>query len=128
MSVVVDTSVWVDYFRAGQAAELDRLLADGLVVLAPVVAAELLSAPLSRAERRDLTALLASLPLHGTPLSHWVSVGNLRARLAKSGLAVSTPDAHVAQCALDADALLWSRDAVFRRISQRSPLRLFDEG
>ena len=126
VSVVVDTSVWIDYFRAGRAIDIDRLLADGLVILAPVVAAEILSAPLTRAERRDLTALLSSLPLHDTPLSHWVSVGELRARLAKSGLAVSTPDAHVAQCALDVDALLWSRDAVFSRISERSPLRLFE--
>jgi predicted nucleic acid-binding protein len=125
VSVVVDTSVWVDYFRSAGAPQLDELLGDGLVLLAPVVAAELLSAPLTRAERRDLTALLASLPLHATPFPHWLAVGELRARLAKAGLTVSTPDAHVAQCALDTGALLWSQDAVFSGISRRSTLRLF---
>jgi len=38
---------------------------------------------------------------------------------------VSTPDAHVAQCALDAGALLWSRDGIFQRIAKPAGFRLF---
>ncbi|HEX5097906.1 MAG TPA: PIN domain-containing protein [Polyangiaceae bacterium] len=125
MSVVVDTSIWVEYFRGKGAAELDRLLNEGLVVIAPVVAAELLSAPLTRAERRELGALLGNLPLHPTPLSHWLSVGELRADLARGGLHVSTPDAHVARCALESEAFLWSNDGVFQRIAKRAELSLF---
>jgi len=128
VSVVVDTSVWVEYLRGSAAREVDVLLNDGLVLLAPLVAAELLSAPLSRTERRDLIALLESLPFHPTPAAHWFSVGELRSRLHRSGLSVSTPDAHVAQCALDAGALLWSHDAIFHRISKPAGLRLFGAG
>ena len=64
------------------------------------------------------------LPLHETPLDHWVRVGDLRRQLSGRGLAVSTSDAHVVQCALDRDALLLSRDAVFRRIAAIAKLRL----
>jgi hypothetical protein len=39
-------------------------------------------------------------------------------------LSVSTPDAHVAQCALDRDGLLLSHDAVFVRIAHLVPLRV----
>jgi predicted nucleic acid-binding protein len=125
VSVVVDTSVWVDYLRGDGSVELEVLLDDGLVVLAPMVAAELLSAPLSRGERASITDLLASLPLHPTPLGHWCAVGQLRAKLQLSGLSVSTPDAHIAQCALEAKARLWSRDEVFERMARQSELRLF---
>jgi len=67
---------------------------------------------------------LQDFPLHETPLAHWIRVGELRRRLRHKGLAVSTPDAHVAQCALDRGALLLSGDAVFARIARLCPLRL----
>jgi hypothetical protein len=35
-----------------------------------------------------------------------------------------TPDAHVAQCALDRDAVLLSKDAVFAHIARFSALRV----
>jgi predicted nucleic acid-binding protein len=125
--LVVDTSVWVAFFRGAPLPRLEVALRDGLVLLAPVVAAELLSAPLSRAERRSLTAFISDLPLHPTPLLHWQAVGSLRAQLAKRGLTVSTPDAHVAQCAIEADGALWSNDAVLSKVARHSGLRLFDE-
>lgn len=125
VSVVVDTSIWVEYFRGSGASELDGLLADGLVLLAPVVAAELLSAPLTRRERREVVDIMAGLPLHPTPLAHWCAVGELRARLMQAGLSVSTPDAHVAQCAIDTRAALWSKDAIFRRLAGKVALNLF---
>ncbi len=125
-ALFVDTSVWVDFFRGVPLPALEGALQDGLVVLAPVVAAELLSATLSKAERRLLVGLLEDLPLHPTPLEHWLAVGTLRANLSKKGLSVSTPDAHVAECAIEAGALLWSNDAIFRKVSKASSLRLFE--
>jgi predicted nucleic acid-binding protein len=124
--LVVDTSVWVEFFRGRDLPRLEEALHEGLVLLAPVVAAELLSAPLSRAERRSLTAFVEDLPLHPTPLSHWQAVGALRARFANKGLSVSTPDAHVVECAVEAGAALWSNDRVFEKIARLCPLRLFE--
>jgi predicted nucleic acid-binding protein len=49
----------------------------------------------------------------------------LRARLLRAGLSVSTPDAHVAQCAIDCDGMLWSRDEIFDSIAKHTELRLF---
>ncbi len=125
-ALFVDTSVWVDFFRGVPLLPLEEALHDGLVVLAPVVAAELLSAPLSKVERRSLLAFLEDLPLHPTALDHWAAVGALRAQLSKKGLSVSTPDAHVAECAIEAGAMLWSNDAIFRKVAGASTLRLFD--
>ncbi|HEY5373300.1 MAG TPA: PIN domain-containing protein [Polyangiaceae bacterium] len=127
-ALFVDTSVWVEFFRGVPLPSLEEALHDGLVVLAPIVAAELLSAPLSKTERRSLGALLRDLPLHPTPLDHWLAVGMLRAQLSKKGLSISTPDAHVAECAIEAGAALWSNDAIFLRVAKASPLRLFKAG
>ena len=125
-ALIVDTSVWVAFFRGESLIELESALQDGRVILAPIVAAELLSAPLSKAERRSLSALLEDLPLHPAPLQHWQSVGALRADLAKKGLSVSTPDAHIAACAIEAKAELWSTDTIFRKMTKVSALKLFE--
>ncbi|HWZ88879.1 MAG TPA: PIN domain-containing protein [Polyangiaceae bacterium] len=125
-ALVVDTSVWVDFFRGVPLVPLEDALHDGLVVLAPLVAAELLSAPLSKSERRSLVAFVRDLPLHPASLDHWLAVGTLRAQSLKKGLSVSTPDAHIAECAIEANALLWSSDAIFRKLAKVSSLRLFD--
>src|SRR5262249_14528958 len=101
-------------------------LAQGVVVLPPIVVAELVS---GARRPRDLAAiddLLRELPLHDTPRSHWVRVGELRRHLRAKGVSASTPDAHVAQCALDRDATLLARDTIFSHISRHSPLRLRD--
>ncbi|HTM46644.1 MAG TPA: PIN domain-containing protein [Polyangiaceae bacterium] len=105
---------------------LEDALHDGLVVLPPLVAAELLSAQLSKAERRGLLALLEDLPLHPTPFAHWRAVGELRAHFSAQGYSVSTPDAHIAACAIEAGAPLWSKDAIFRKLAKASALQLFN--
>ena len=124
-AVVVDTSVWIDLFAGRPVpAALHEALRQGLVVLPPIVAAELISGARRARDRAAIESFLAELPLHEAPLDHWIRVGNLRRRLADRGISVSTPDAHVAQCALDQDGLLLSRDAVFERIAETSELRV----
>jgi predicted nucleic acid-binding protein len=88
------------------------------------VVAELLSGARTGKERAALEDLLRDLVVPAEPFDHWVRVGALRASLRAKGLSVSTPDAHVAQCALDRDAPLLTRDAIFARIARLTPLRL----
>lgn len=122
--VVVDTSVWIDFFAGRPVPLLVDALAEGSVALPPIVVAELVSGARAAREREALAQLFRELPVHETPLEHWVAVGELRRRLASRGLSVSTPDAHVAQCALEREAALLSRDAVFGRIATLIGLRL----
>ncbi len=122
--VIVDTSVWIDFFGGDSAETLEQALAAGTAVLPPVVVAELISGARRPAEQSAITDLIESIPVHRTPLAHWIHVGQLRRRLGEKGLSVSTPDAHVAQCALDLNALLLARDAIFKRIARHSGLRV----
>lgn len=123
-AVVVDTSVWIDFLAGHETPSLEQALTQGLVVLPPIVVAELISGARRARDRDALQDLLLDLPIHDTPRDHWIQVGDLRRRLSQHGVSISTPDAHVAQCALDRDAVLLSRDRVFQRIASRAPLRL----
>ena len=123
-AIVVDTSEWIEYFAGRPAPLLDHALASGLVVIPPIVVAELLSGVRNAADRVPLQDLLRDVEMSDGSFAHWTRVGALRAALAAHGLNVSTPDAHVAQCALDRDALLLTRDHVFSAIARHTPLRL----
>ena len=122
--LVADTSEWIEYLAGRQADLLDNALASGAVVVPPMVVAELLGGARSVEEKMVLEDLLRDLVLHRTSFDHWTRVGELRRRLREHGLTVSIADAHVAQCALDRDVLLLTRDAVFRSIAQHTGLRV----
>jgi predicted nucleic acid-binding protein len=122
--VVVDTSALVDWFAGKEDSLLENALAQGTVVLPPIVVAEVVSGATRAEQRLALGELLQDLTVHETPLEHWIAVGDLRRQLKRRGLNVSTPDAHVAQCALERDAVLVTRDAVFTQIARHVKLRL----
>ena len=124
MAVVVDSSVLIDQLRIGPVEALRRLLGDALIILPPLVVAELLSGAHTAAARAFVGDLLKDATVPETSLAHWISVGDLRRNLQRRGVNVTLPDAHVAQCALDLDAELLTRDKIFRLIADQVPLRL----
>lgn len=123
-ALVVDTSSWIAYLAGRGSPLVDEALAEGRAALTPVVAAERLSGRMTQVEREELEQLLADLPLCGSDPGHWLRVGGLRARLLAKGVSVSTPDAQVAQCALDLDAELLTEDRIFQQVSRHVRLRL----
>ena len=122
-AIVVDTSVWIEFLAGRETPRLEEALEAGAIITPPIVIAELLSGVRPR-DRDSILALLGDLETAAAPASHWVAVGDLKQALQKRGLTVSTPDAHVAQCALDRDALLLSRDAIFAKMSAFVALRV----
>jgi len=94
------------------------------VWLPGIVGAELCSGKMSTKLRSELESFLADLPFVPTDLNHWIRVGYFRAELQAKGLTVSTPDAHIAQCALDLNAHLLTENAIFSKIATRINLKL----
>jgi tRNA(fMet)-specific endonuclease VapC len=123
-ALVVDTSSWIAWLAGGGSSLVDEALAEGRLHLPVIVSAELLSGRLDDAERAELQDMLSDLPAVGTDPAHWFRVGKLRAGLRAEGLSVSTPDAHVAQCAIDTGGVLLTEDRVFEKIAKVVPLRL----
>lgn len=124
--LLVDTSVWIDFFRGKTFSGLELALKEGRVVLSPIVLAELMSGARNQNEEQQLRDFLLELPLHATPEEHWIQVGRLRHEVAKQGFEMSIPDAHVAQCARDLDGYLLTRDQIFQRIAAIAAVKLLN--
>jgi predicted nucleic acid-binding protein len=63
--VLVDTSVWIDYFNGARARRtdlLDSLLGTGAVLIGDLILAELLQGFVSDADYRSAAALLEEIP------------------------------------------------------------------
>jgi predicted nucleic acid-binding protein len=116
--VLPDTSIWVDYLRAGTAgpaAALDDLLARGSAVVCGPVLAELLAG--TPAEQRDaLWHALEALPWAELDRSAWRRIGELAHELRASGESVPLTDLMIAVAAVGAGASVWTRDEDFGRI------------
>lgn len=103
--VLVDTSVWIDHLRAGE-ARLARLLEDAEVVMHPFVVGELACGNLRN--RREILSLLSNLPAVA-PVSDDEALFFIeRHRLHGRGLGLV--DVHLlASCAVEENGL-WSKD------------------
>jgi len=123
-ALVVDTSSWIAWLAGGGSSLVDEALEEGRLHLPVIVAAELLSGRLDASERAELQDMLSDLPAVGTDPEHWFRVGKLRVGLRARGLSVSTPDAHVAQCAIDTGGVLLTEDRVFEKIAKVVPLKV----
>ena len=123
MTVLPDTSIWVDYLRsgtAGRAAALDDLLAQESVVVCGPVLAELLAR--TPAERRDeLWHALEALPWAELDRAAWRQVGEVAHDLRAAGVSVPLTDLAIAVAALSAGASVWTRDKDFDRLRSALP-------
>lgn len=95
MAVVLDSSVLIDQLSKGPLEALRELLGDVPVFLPPLVVSEVLSGADDLASRAQIGELLQDVPVHETPLEHWIDLGTLRRNLRRHGLNVTLPDAHV---------------------------------
>ncbi len=103
--ILVDTSVWVDHLRRGN-ARLVKLLADSEVVTHPFVIGELALGRLGR--RREILSLLRELPQAEAADHEEVFLFVERHRLEGSG--IGWVDAHLLCAAALTRAPLWTTD------------------
>jgi len=104
--ILVDTSVWVDHLRRGD-AQLARLLERGAVVMHPFVIGEIACGSL--ADRRSILELLQDLPMAEVADSDEVLGFIERQNL--HGKGIGYVDVHLlASVALTNGTQLWTRD------------------
>lgn len=116
--ILVDTSIWIGYFRNEPRADADRLaalIAAGEVATCGPVLAELLAgAPPAR--RPDLLETLLGLPWADLGPGAWLGVGDAAASLRRAGTPLALTHLTIAVAAARAGYALWSLDADFERI------------
>jgi predicted nucleic acid-binding protein len=112
--IAVDTSSLVVYLTGGTGSDIDlvdRAILSRELAIPPVVLAEVMSDP---ARGEAVGALLTPLPLLELSRGYWHRAGLLRARVLAGGFKARLGDALVAQCCLDHDVPLITRDRDFR--------------
>lgn len=117
--VIVDTSQWVQYFRAGESLEagvVEDLLTAGEAVMVGVVYAELLRGARNENQFRTLEEDLNSLPFLEVTRQTWNRTGSLLGDLQRRGLSILLPDALIAALALEHGYPVYTRDTDFQRV------------
>lgn len=118
--IVVDTSVWVAFFRAGSAAttaHLQSLLDQDEVVLVAPVRIELISGA-KRSDMPSLKRVLSALPLWLPTDATWTTMATWAEHGGARGLRFGVGDLLVGAIAAEHAAPVWSLDADFARMKR----------
>jgi predicted nucleic acid-binding protein len=114
--ILVDTSVWIDYFRGGDdrlTGHLHDLLESDRVALAAPVKIEILSRS-SAKDRSKLRRVLQALPLLVPVPSTWERMEMWTEKAVARGERFGVADLLIAGLAADRAISLWSEDDDFR--------------
>ncbi len=124
MSVLVDSSIWIEYFRGSMSdGGLDFLIEENLVVVNDLILSELIPA-LHLRRQRKLIGLMREIVCPPMELD-WddliqMQIACLRHGINKAGI----PDLMIAQHAIQNHLELYTRDKHFTLIAQHVPLAL----
>lgn len=125
MSVLVDTSVWVEYFRSGRECEkLDFLIDENLVVTNDLILAELVPF-LKIRNQRKIIKLLSNIKKLNISIT-WEQITDYQYNCLKNGLnGVGIPDLIIAQNAKQNHCKIYSLDKHFNLLKDLLKIRLF---
>jgi len=126
MMILVDTSVWLAFFRASDrhlAAHLQQLLDEDRVALAVPVKIEILSGSSVKHWAR-LCRVLEALPLLLPSNSTWECMAGWTEKAIAKGEHFGVADLLIAALAADRDLPLWSLDTDFERMHKLGFVRL----
>ncbi|HUV59059.1 MAG TPA: PIN domain-containing protein [Desulfatiglandales bacterium] len=126
MSVIVDTSVWIDYFSSGNnSAKLDFLIDEELIVINDLILAELV--PFLKVQNQmNIIKLLFNIKKLDLTLN-WDQIIEFQFNCLKNGLnGIGIPDLIVAQNAKQNRCEIYSFDNHFRLMKDILELQLVD--
>ncbi len=126
MPVIVDTSVWIEYFRSGKnSATLDFLIDEDLIIINDLILSELIPS-LKVLNQRKLIKLLFSVNKIDLSIN-WNQIIEFQFKCLKNGLnGIGIPDLIVAQNAKQNNCEIYSLDNHFRLMKGILKLQLLD--
>ena len=126
MNVLVDSSVWIDYFRGtGQPDVLDYLIDENFVVTNDLILTELVPA-LHVRRQKSLISLLGEIKRYPVDID-WDDLRQMQITCICNGInGVGIPDLIITQNVIQNDLHLLSADGHFVSISKHVPLSLYE--
>lgn len=128
--VLVDTSVWIDYFREDTKLndeDLDRLIDQNRVAINPVIRLEILTGAKGEEQFEQLSDYLKGLLEIPFEDDHWAKAEPLRFGLMQDGTVIPIADILIAATALSNEIELFHRDDHFDQISKKYDLNIFNQ-
>jgi len=124
MAVLVDTSVWIDYFRSGRQSEkLDFLIDENIVVVNELILTELVPFLKVRRQNRvvDLLYSITRLQL----AIDWAEIMDFQLKCLKSGInGIGISDLIIVQNARQHGSEIYSFDSHFKQLEKLLSLKL----
>ena len=125
MSVLVDTSVWIEYFRGSSNVEqLDFLIEENLILTNDLILAELIPFLKLKNQRKVIKILknIKKLELH----INWEDIITIQYNCLKSGInGIGLPDLIIAQNAFQNKCKLYTLDNHFQLLKRVINIELF---
>lgn len=125
--VLVDTSVWVSYFRGGSpviSEKIDRLLAGDEVCVPKIVLAELIQGAKSEREISIIEDFFDAFTILDQSPETWLKAGKLSRELKIKGKTIHLLDCYIAAIAKENACAILTLDDHFKEIQRVMPLAL----
>lgn len=125
MDVLIDTSVWIDYFRGNDnARHLDFLIDENLIVTNEIILAELIPYLKIKKQNKVIKLLqeINKLAMH----IDWTEIIEFQVRCLKSGAnGIGIPDLIITQNAKQNNCKIYSLDKHFRLLNHILKVKLY---
>lgn len=125
--VLVDTSVWVSYFRGGSPAisdKVDGLISSADVCVPKIVLAELVQGAKSRKEVSTINDFLDAFTILDQGPETWLKAGRLSRELKERGKTIPLLDCYIAVIAQENTCAIFTLDDHFKEIQKVMPFTL----
>ena len=125
--VLIDTSVWIDYFQDTKSAGselMDEILTHGDVYVPKVVIAELIQGARSEKEISVIKEFVEAFKIVEEGKETWYKAGKLSYDLKKKGKTINLADCYIAVIAREHNCSILTLDKHFKEIQKHDGLRL----
>jgi tRNA(fMet)-specific endonuclease VapC len=125
--VLIDTSVWIAYFRNASAELCERveaMMSDAEICVPKIVLAELLQGSKSERETGTIESFLGAFTIVDQGEHSWVNAGRLSYQLRKKGKTVSLADCYIAVIAHEHGCAILTLDEHFKDIGKAIAITL----
>ena len=125
MQILVDTSIWIDYFKSGKNSnELDVLIDENLIVINEIILAEIV--PFLKVKRQGKIIQMLNEVIQLPIDIDWDEIIQFQFRCLKSGInGVGIPDLLIAQNIKQNNCKIYTLDKHFQLMKDIYGLNLF---
>ncbi|MEW5922288.1 MAG: PIN domain-containing protein [Bacillota bacterium] len=118
MKIIVDTSIWIEYFknRPEITVFIDGSLPNGNIYMAGPIVAELLQGVKSEKEAGKLLDCLDAVPFIESNIADWRLAGTISFKLRQEGLTIPLTDLLIGAISINNGAYVYSLDYHFNLI------------